>query len=121
MANYGTFSAYQVEKWLAELNNKWVALHYDNPEVAGAYTSEVFGGSYIRCRAQMTVPDGRATWNANNLSWIGLPAVRLLYLAFWDAQINGNYICSAPLDAEVRALAGSQFNYPAYSLAISID
>ena len=119
MTTYGNFSSYQVERWLGQLTNHYAALHYDNPEVAGAYASEVFGGSYIRCKVIFTVPDNRAVWNANNLSWAGLPSMRISYIALWDAQINGNYVCSAPLDSVFRAVAGAKFIYPAGSFAIS--
>lgn len=121
MANYGTFSSYQVEVWLASLNNKYVALHFENPETSGAYMSEINGGAYTRQKVQMSPPDNRATWNVNNLTWSGLPATRIAYVAFWDAVVNGNYLCSAPLDAEVVVLAGKRYDYPAYSLALSFD
>lgn len=119
MANFGTFSSYLVENWLLELNGTWAALHYDNPEVAGAYASEIFGGSYIRCNVQFEPPDSRATWNANEMYWSGLPAVKISYIALWDAQTNGNYLCSAPLVNVINAVAGSTYRYPAKSFAVS--
>jgi len=120
MTTFGSFSAYQVEKWLSDLNNTYAALHFDNPEVAGAYMSEISGGSYKRCKAQFTAPDNRSTWNSNDLAWTGLPGnVKLAFIAIWDAQVNGNYICSAPLDAVTRVAAGSSFRYAAGELALS--
>jgi hypothetical protein len=121
VANYGTFSSYQVEIWLATLNKRYVALHFDNPETTGAYMSEIHGGAYARQLVQMSAPDNRATWNVNDLSWSVPPATRISYVAFWDAVVNGNYLCSAPLDVEQTIVAGKRFDYPALSLALSFD
>lgn len=52
----GRFSDYQVGVWLRGIGDIWLALHYDNPEIAGAYASEVFGGSYERQRISFGPP-----------------------------------------------------------------
>jgi hypothetical protein len=119
MASYGKFSSYQVEKWLNELQGCYAALHYDDPDIAGAYMSEVTGGSYIRQKITFTLADARAIWNAADLKWAGLPAYRITHFAVWDVSINGNYICSAPLKTVARLTAGSSYSIAAYTVAMS--
>jgi hypothetical protein len=70
----GTFSDYQVNNWLKDYAHCWVALHYDNPDIAGAYASEIFGGSYVRAAASFSDPTNRVTWNVTQAHFTGLPA-----------------------------------------------
>lgn len=119
MVDQGTWSNYQVEQWLSDLNGKWVGLHFDNPQVASAYASEVAGGSYVRKRLTITTPSSRTAWNAAALTWTGLPTVLLTYVAFWDVQYNGNLLGSSPLPAPIRVLSGGSWTLPAKQLALS--
>ena len=121
MADQGIFSDYQVHKWLTELNNSWAALHFDNPQVASAYASEVFGGAYSRKQMAMTTPSSRSTWNISAISWTGLPQVMLTHVGFWDLQYNGNLIGSAPLAAVKRILSGGTYALGAKQLALSFQ
>jgi hypothetical protein len=121
MADQGLFSDYKVEMWLAELNNCWAALHFDNPQVASAYASEVFGGAYIRKKMAMTAPASRSTWNVSAISWTGLPQVLLTHIGFWDKQYNGNLLGSAPLAEVKRILNGGTYALGAKQLALSFQ
>lgn len=121
MADQGIFSDYQVEKWLKELNNCYAALHFDNPQVASAYASEVFGGSYVRKKMAMTDPSARSTWNIAALSWTGLPQVLLTHIGFWDLSVNGNLLGSAPLAEVKRILNGGTYAIGATQLALSFQ
>ena len=49
----GRISDYRAHKWLGQLTSGfYLAVHHDNPDVAGAYASEVFGGGYARQRSE---------------------------------------------------------------------
>ena len=121
MAN-GRISDYRAEKWLGELvEGYYVGLHHDNPDVAGAYASEVFGGGYTRQVVQFTTPNNRAIFNLTALQWNGLPGVTITHLALWDSLINGNFEASIELDLPVRVLPGRSLGYPASVLAFSLD
>lgn len=118
----GRFSDYQVEQWLsAYTSGCYLALHYDNPDVAGAYASEVFGGSYQRRKTTFTSPDGRTVLNLNAVKWTGLPAAIVTHVAGWDAQNNGNLLWSSSLDAVTRVTQGGGFMLGARVLALSIN
>lgn len=117
--NQGMFSAYQVEKWLAELNKCWASLHFDNPQVASAYASEVFGRSYVRKQMTLSIPSSRTTWNTAVLSWTGLPGVLITHIGFWDAQYNGNLLGSAPLAKLERVQDGGTYSLGKEQLALS--
>lgn len=115
----GRFSDYRVEKWLDDLSVVWIAAHYDNPDVAGAYASEVFGGSYARVRCPMTQTANRAVFNLQPINILGLPAVTVTHIAGWDNQINGNMEFSIALPSPVRVVAGKSLPIPANTIALS--
>lgn len=115
----GRFSDYRVEKWLRELQTCYLALHFDNPDVAGAYSSEIFGGSYVRCQTSFSDPANRAMWNVSNIKFTGLPAIVLTHIAAWDSPINGNLEMSAPLVDEIRVVPGGRFDMAANQFALS--
>jgi hypothetical protein len=119
----GRFSDYQVAQWLADAasNGYWLAIHYDDPDISGAYASEIFGGSYIRVLAQFSGVDGRTIWNTDTVRWTGLPAVQATFLAGWDAQFNGNLLWSSSIDGVVKFIDGSTWAIPAQSVALSIN
>ena len=114
----GRFSDYQVNQWLGDLSNIWLAAHFDNPDVAGAYASEVFGGSYQRVACVMTMNNSRVLYNSA-CEIKGLPAVSITHLAGWDVQINGNLLFSVALPAPVRIAAGKSYSVPVNTIALS--
>lgn len=116
----GAFSDYQVEQWL---NNRtyWVSLHYGSPIVDGAYASEIFGGSYSRQRVQMTSPDSRAIYNADDIVWRGIPQTRITHIAGWDKQYNGDMLWWAKLESPVTILDGKGFILTSGILALSMS
>ena len=115
----GRFSDYRVEKWLRDLQTCYVALHYDNPDIAGSYAREVFGGAYTRCLVHFSDPSGRAMWNVSNITFAGLGSIVVTHMAAWDAAINGNMEMSAPLVNQVRIQAGGRYDLGANQFAIS--
>lgn len=119
----GRFSDYQVAQWLsnAATNGYWLALHYDDPDISGAYASEIFGGSYARVFSGFTGVSGRVVWNSTPVKWTGLPAVTASFIAGWDAQINGNYLWSASIDGAVKFIDGSNWTIGAQTIALSIN
>ena len=116
----GVFSDYRVEKWLLELKQMWVSLHYDDPSISGAYASEVFGGSYTRVRTTFSDPVGRVIFNESDMLFRGLPTVRITHVGAWDAQYNGNLELSVPLPTAVSVMAGKSFQLRSEQLGISL-
>jgi hypothetical protein len=117
----GRFSDYQVNKWLDDFNKVWVAAHFDNPDVAGAYASEVFGGSYARLQVVMDQSTNRVVYNTADFSIKGLPAVTVTHLAGWDVQINGNLLFSVELPAPMRIAAGKSLDVKKQTIALSFS
>jgi hypothetical protein len=115
------FSDYRINTWLGQLRGIWIALHYDNPEVAGAYASELFSGSYARQAASLGPPSNRGIYVINDITFGGLPDTRITYLGGWDAQYSGNLEFSVILPAPIIAIAGSSKTFPANTIALSID
>lgn len=123
-------SDFQAANWLSDLDQIYLGLSFDNPEIAGAYASEVFGGSYTRLLCPMSQPTDRTIWNLNQLVFTGLPTVTLTHLVAWDALVNGNYIASAELATTddsggltltpTKIQLGQSFSVPQTSFAISI-
>jgi hypothetical protein len=116
----GSFTEYQVEIWLNQIQTVWVSLHYSDPKVDGNYASEVFGGSYGRVRAEFSAPDARAIFNGEDIIFRGMPTIQVTHVGAWDAQYNGNMLYSVPLATPVTVLAGNSYRVGAESLAISL-
>lgn len=118
----GRISDWQAEQWLEDLREgTWMALHFDNPDVAGAYNSEMFGMGYARQKVTMTPTANRATWNASAVTFSGLPAAVVTHVCGWDAAINGNLRFSIALPNPLRILAGSRQSFGPQILAVSFD
>jgi hypothetical protein len=118
----GRVSDFLIEQWLSQLQvGCWVSLHHDNPDVAGAYASEIFGGGYTRQAILFGAPNNRAVFNDNGVIWNGLPAVTTTHVGVWDAQMNGNYLVSFAMDVPTRVLAGKSISYAPQQIAISVD
>jgi hypothetical protein len=120
MAAQGLFSDYRINLWLADLTTLWLGLAFDDPNIAGAYASEVFGGSYARIKVVFGDPDGRAIFNTSDITWTGMPATRVTHVVGWNAQYNGDMEYSVPLPQAQPVLAGKKFSVPSAALAISL-
>lgn len=116
-----TFTDYRVHQWLSQFTELWLSLHYDNPDTAGAYASELFSGSYTRIAVTMGVPNSRGVFVTSDVTFTGLPATRITHLGGWDAQYNGNLEFSAPLPAILTVLAGSSKTFPSNTIGLSMD
>jgi hypothetical protein len=118
----GRFSDWQTEEWLDDVQSAtWLSLHYDNPDVAGAYASEVSGQGYARVRGVFTDASGRAIWNSSTITWSGLPAVVVTHIGGWNALINGDLRFSVALPNPVRVSAGGRYSIGSNTVALSLD
>lgn len=118
----GRLTDWQIERWLEDVvNNTWVALHFDNPDIAGQYNSEFYGGGYRRVQAVMYQPNNRAVWNSAPVIFNSLPGIMITHVCGWDASINGNMRFSIELPSPVRVISGSQYSFGPGSLAVSMD
>jgi len=118
--SHGMFSDYRVEKWLDELSSVWFSLHYDDPQTAGDYASEIFGGSYARVKGEMTEATGRVIFNSSDILFKGLPTVVITHIGGWNTKYNGDLEFSLPLPEPVRVLAGKQFLITGGELALNL-
>lgn len=116
----GGFSDYRANIWLNQMQTIWIGLHYADPNISGAYASEVFGGSYTRVKTVFTEPDNRVMFNSSSIIYKGLPAVKLAFIGGWDKQYNGNLEFYIPLVNPVTILSGKGFTIDANQLAISL-
>lgn len=111
-----------VDGWLRDIVDQcYLALHFDNPDLAGAYASEVFGGGYKRILTTFTTPDSRACFNDSDITWNGLPAITITHIAGWDALVNGNLMFFGLLPDPYRVQLGKSFTLSPFDLALSID
>jgi hypothetical protein len=115
------FSDYFVDLVLANFGSVWMGLHFANPNLEGALTSEVSGGGYIRQSATFSTPANRTSWLANPILFTALPAVTLGYISLWDTQYNGNIMAAAPMTNATPVPVGGSYSVAAASLAVFID
>lgn len=114
------FTDYRIHQWLSQLSTIWLSLHYDNPDIAGAYASELFSGSYTRAKVNLGQPTNRGVFLISDAAFVGLPATRITHLGGWDAQVNGNMEFSCAV-AQMTVLAGASKVFPANTIALSMD
>jgi len=114
-----SFSDYQVHLWLGALNGYYVGCHFDDPNHAGAYASEISGDGYVRTQAFFTEPSNRTMWNVNVFGFAGLPACVITHFSIWDAKTKGNLRGSIELPDPKRILQGGGFTIIAGDLALS--
>lgn len=116
----GRVSDYQVDRWLASLGPGWFSLHHQNPDISGAYASEVFGGGYTRAYSRLTLPMGRATWNISPLVFHSMPPIIITHVGLWNAEVNGDLLVSIALEQAISIVASKTFQIPEQQVAISI-
>lgn len=121
MGAIGRFSDYRVAKWLNDIDTVWLGLAFDNPDIAGAYASEVFGNSYTRQQIQLSLTSNRGVYNVTSVLFTGLPSTTITHLVGWDAQYNGNYEFMVPLDKPVPLVSGASFPIAANQLVLSFS
>lgn len=122
----GRFSDFQVHEWLSSMGPLYAALHFADPDTAGAYASEVFGGAYVRQSMTFGLPTSRVMWNTSVAAFTGLPATMLTHLALWDAVYNGNFVTSMPVPglttdprSGIRVLPGGRYDVGVEQVALS--
>jgi hypothetical protein len=117
----GYVTDYVAGLWLATFGHGcWTSLHLSSPIVNGATQSEVSGGTYLRQPAAFAMFGTRTTWIASDSVFIGLPAAKISWIGFWDAQYNGHLLTCAPLDTPVSVLAGGSMKIAAHTYAVSL-
>jgi len=114
-----SFTDYQLGQFLAELDGCYLGLHYADPDLAGAYASELFGGSYERKYTDFSGPSNRGIKNLTSLLFAGLPTVTLTHLGGWDSKTKGNLLFIASLPSPVRVKEGGTWSLPSGALVIS--
>lgn len=116
----GRFSDQRVETWLSQLSSVWLSLHFADPDVDGAYASEVFGGSYGRILASFTDPVSRVIYLDSDVTFRGLPTVKVTHVGAWDAQYNGNLEFSVAMESPSYVVDGGSIRIGAETLALSL-
>lgn len=117
----GRISDAQAHTWLQGLDELWLSLHHENPEVGGAYASEIIGGGYVRQLIPFTSPNTRAIFSDKAVSWTGLPQVTVSYVGAWNAQYNGDIVAFFEIPDPQFLVSGGRLSYAAGDIAISID
>lgn len=114
------FGDYVIEKALADVGaESWVALNFDDPEVAGGEATEITGTGYIRQLASFSDIANRSMWVIAPLSWQGLPQTRVTHVSGWTGQYGGSLQWSGPLPAPVRILEGKGYIIQANEIVLS--
>lgn len=117
----GRISDFQVEAWLRDMTRDcYISLHYEDPDVSGAYVSEIIGGGYSRARCEFAVPSGRAVWNTTPVAFHGLPPTIITHVGGWNAQSRGDLLFSIQLLEPIQVLQGGSASWGAEKLAISV-
>ena len=120
-AFYAGFSDYFVNTVLGMFNSVWMSLHYANPNLEGALTSEISGGGYIRQSSAFPDASNRTAWLSNAVKFTALPSVTLGFIGLWDSQFNGNIMAAAPMSQPLSIPVGGSYAIAANSLALFID
>lgn len=117
----GRFSDHKVQEFLESFDHTYLALHFDNPDVAGAYASELFGGGYERQKVEFGAVTGRGISVITSALFAGLPSVTITHLCGWDAKTNGNLDFLIEIEPPVRTKEGGTYSVPANSVVLSFD
>lgn len=116
-----SFSDWQVEQWLESIRtNCWLGLAYSDPQINGAYASEVFGESYERLRVTFGPPSARGMANTNHLKFAGLPTTNVTHFVGWNAKLNGDFRFKMQLPEPRRIVAGGTISVAPGELVLSI-
>lgn len=117
----GKFADEQVHHWLDSLDELWLALHHESPDMSGVYASEIQGGGYVRQKVSFTSPASRAIFSLDAVTWDGLPQVTVSYVGAWNAQYNGDLVAFFEMPDPVYITSGGKVSFAAGDVALSID
>jgi hypothetical protein len=113
-------SDYIVNETLQRIKDEcWIGLQFDNPNVGGAYASEIAGGGYSRQEATFGAISNRTMWMTSACKWDGLKLTKIVYITGWDAEFKGNMLFSTPLLNPARIIEGGGYRIAANTLAVS--
>lgn len=114
------FTEYVAHKSLKDIKDEcWVALHFDDPTLAGAYASEVNGGGYGRILSKWGEISNKIMWLDNNLIWTGLQQTRITHLGGWNAEFNGDLMWVSQVKPPARILDGKGYSVAKGTIALS--
>lgn len=100
-------------------DQSWVALHFDDPGLSGAYASELSGGGYGRILAVFGDIASKHMWLSQDVTFSGLPLSMITYIAGWDAEHRGNLQWACQLLPPQRVLEGKGITIQAETVALS--
>jgi hypothetical protein len=116
-----TLSDYAVGLLLEQIrDNCWLGLHFDDPNLAGAYASEISGGGYTREKATFTTISNRTMWLDNSVQFDGLRGTKITHFGGWDSRRTGNVLFWVRLAVPKRISESKGFLIGANQLVISI-
>ena len=88
---------------------------------ANTITNEVTGGSYARQAVTFVAASGGGTSNSATITFSGLPAATMNFVAVMDASTAGNVLYYAQMSASVTTSAGDGYQINAGGLTIQLD
>lgn len=97
----------------------YASVHTENPGLIGS--SEISGGFYERQPVNFrNAVDGLAE-NDKLVKFEGMPSILIKFAGYWDAPVQGNFICGSALENAVRLNSGASLIFPVGKLKIRID
>lgn len=117
----GSISNQYAHKILNDLtSNCFISLHFESPMLAGAYASEISGGGYKRTKIGFSEPSSRSVINTTDAKFTGIPETKVVWVAGWNAERNGDIMWMSELKDPVYVLRGGGYVIPAGDIIISI-
>ena len=100
----------------------WLALHIDDPTVTGDLSTEVAGGGYARqaSTGAWSAPGSKTVATARALTWVGMPACTVAYIAVWDALTGGHLWVTIALAPPITVPASGHFLCASGDVAVSL-
>jgi hypothetical protein len=99
----------------------WLALHISDPTNAGLATSELSAVNYARQQVNWSLPSNRGVANTNNITYSGLPAVTVPYLAVWSSRTGGTIHAVLECFPVYRTTSnGSTIYVPSSSIVVEV-
>lgn len=119
MANSVYFRDLLLERTLLDLpDGAWMSLHTADPGNDGG--AEVGGGNYERQMLSLVRTAAGTAANDNEVSFDGMPAVRVVSFGIWDSQVAGRFLTGGTLLGPVELGAGQALRYRETDLVLRL-
>ena len=119
MGNSAYFRDLLLQRTLLDLDDgPWMSLHTADPGNDGA--SEVKGGNYERQRLSLVRTAPGTAANDNEISFDGMPAVKVVFFGIWDSQTSGRFLTGGTLLSPVELGAGQALRYRETDLVLRL-